>query len=67
MCGSGQREDQGAVQLLGLGRQHRLGVVEESGELRLHFGTAQSCDQPQGGAFHAELGDIQGVTRRDRV
>lgn len=53
--GSGQREDQGSVQLLRLGRQHRLGVVEEARELRLHFRTPQSCDEPQGRALHAEV------------
>lgn len=51
--GSGQREDQGSVQLLRLGRQHRLGVVEEARELRLHFGAPQGCDEPQGRALHA--------------
>lgn len=67
MRGSGQREDQGSVQLLRLGRQHRLGVVEEARELRLNFGTAQSGDEPQGRALHAEVGDTQRLTRWDRV
>lgn len=65
--GSGQREDQGSVQLLRLGRQHRLGVVEEARELRLHFGTPQSGDQPQGRALHAEGGETRRVTQTGRV
>lgn len=63
MRGSGQREDQGSVQLLRLGRQHRLGVVEEARELRLHFRTPQSCDEPQGRALHAEVRRHAGVRR----
>lgn len=57
--GSGQGEDQGSVQLLRLGRQNRLGVVEEAGELWLHFRTPQSCDQPQGCALNTEVRDTR--------
>lgn len=35
MCGSGQCQDQGSVQLLRFSGQNSLGVVEEAGELRL--------------------------------
>ena len=35
VCGSGQGEDQGSVQFLRLGRQNRLGVIQEARELGL--------------------------------
>lgn len=57
MRGSGQGEDQGSVQLLRLGRQNRLGVVEEAGELGLHFRTSQGRDQPQSCALNAAVRD----------
>ena len=59
VCGSGQGEDQGSVQLFRLGRQNRLRVVEEAGELRLHLRTTQRCDQTQSCALDTEERDAK--------
>lgn len=59
VCGSGQGEDQGSVQLLRLGWQNRLRVVEEASELWLHFRAPQGCDQPQGRALNTGVWDME--------
>ena len=54
VCGSGQGEDQGSVQFLRLGRQNRLGVIQEARELGLDLWASQRCDQPQGCALNTK-------------
>lgn len=67
MCGSGQCEDQGSVQLLRLSRQNRLWVIKEASELGLYLRAAQRRDEPQSRALNTKEKHKDITTTRDSV
>ena len=51
---AGQRQDEGAVELLRVGGEERLDFAGLARVARLHLGRAQQTDQPQRRVLHAQ-------------